>query len=108
MKNARLFIIIGIALLICLQYNLWFSQNGLLSSHHINHGMAHLSKKNKKLMAKNNSLKEDIHALKHDPSAIAKKARENFGMIKKGETYYNIVGDHQDSVPGAQTDDGDI
>jgi len=92
MSNTRLFIIVGVILLIFLQYNLWFSQNGLLSSHHINNHMVALSKKNQELESKNNNLKNDIHALKHDPNAIAKKARENFGMIKKGETYYNIVG----------------
>lgn len=98
MKQYHILIIIGVILFILLQYNLWFSQNGIMSSHYLAHTMQHVKAENQNIEDKNNQLKEDIQQLKHNPSAIAAKARENFGMIKPGETYYNIVGDHDNKI----------
>ena len=92
MKNRRFFIIIGVIIFLLLQYSLWFSQNGLWSAHHLTQDMAALKNENKKISDENDGLKNNIQALKHDPNVIAEKARENFGMIKPGETYYDIVG----------------
>jgi cell division protein FtsB len=98
MKNRRFFIILGIILFFLLQYSLWFSQNGLVSSHHLTQLMSALKAKNKALFDQNNGLKNDIFTLEHDPNVISKKARENFGMIKPGETYYDIVGSASDDA----------
>ena len=96
MKNRRFFIIIGVILFLLLQYSLWLSQNGLFSAHHLTQAMAQLKSENKKIVDENEALQNEIQALKHDPNVIAEKARENFGMIKPGETYYDIVGGSSD------------
>jgi cell division protein FtsB len=109
MKQNTMIVIIGIVLLILLQYNLWFSKNGLWSSHHLTQQMSALKQKNEQLTGKNNQLKADIQALKKDPNVIAEKARENFGMIKPGETYYHIVGDDQSTpASGNSHHDGNV
>lgn len=89
----RWLLIVGIIVLLLLQYSLWFSPNGILSSYRLKHKMHDLKQQNSAITKKNNQLKQDIEQLKHDPAAVAKKARDNFGMIQKNETYYDIVGD---------------
>jgi cell division protein FtsB len=87
----RIAMIILIVLLIWLQYELWFAHNGLLSSHKLHHQMILQHEKNQIAEKRNQKLMKDIHDLKNDPDVIAAQARRNFGMVKKGETYYAIV-----------------
>ena len=88
----RIFLIVGIILLLLLQYNLWFSHNGLISAHHLKTHIEAQKADNKKVEQQNSQLSSDIKALKQNSSVIATKARNNFGMIHKGDTYYDIVG----------------
>ena len=98
MMNRQVMIVVGVIFFLLLQYSLWFSQNRLLSAHHLTQDMTQLKNINKAESDSNDGLKNDIQALKHDPNIIAEKARQNFGMIKSVETYYDIVGGASDDT----------
>lgn len=92
MQRMPIVLVAAVILLLALQYSLWFSPNGLLHVHRLEHDMSILREKNKALAKSNHQLANDVHRLKHDPTMIAQKARDNYAMIKPGETYYNLVG----------------
>lgn len=49
-----------------------------------------LSREIKSLVGENDRLREEIHALRTDPTAIEKIAREELGMVKDGELVYRF------------------
>lgn len=80
-----------VLLLIWLQYELWFAHGGLVNAHHLHHAIMQQHAANIQAEKRNQQLINDVHALKDNPDVIAAKARHNFGMVNKGETYYDIV-----------------
>ena len=74
-----------------LQYTLWCSAGGLLKVHRLNQAIGQLVQQNTRLNDRNTILKADIHSLKTGTGAIEERARNELGMIKKGEVFYQIV-----------------
>ena len=50
--------------------------------------------KNQTLRQRNTILSAGIDALKHNNDIVAKKARNELGMVKQGEQFYQIVQSH--------------
>ena len=80
-----------VVLLLLLQYELWFANGGLISAHRIKHSLAKQQKVNAKLKKRNMVLSADIKDLKSGNKSIEERARNDLGMIKKGETFYQVV-----------------
>lgn len=85
--------IIGIliALFILLQYQLWFSSGGVISVYHLNKNIHQQILENKTFANRNAALEADIDDLKNSNEAIEERARNDLGMIKKGEIFYQVV-----------------
>lgn len=82
-----------LVLLVLLQYEFWFSEGGIQTVWQLQKDIAKQKAVNAQLEKQNDALASNIHALKHDSSAIESRARNELGMIKKGETFYQVVGD---------------
>lgn len=80
-----------VALFILLQYELWLADGGLLTTYHLHHDVQIQRAKNEKLLNRNQVLVADIKNLKQGDEAIEERARNDLGMIKKGETFYQVV-----------------
>lgn len=93
MKNfsVRLLSLLLIILLVYLQYHLWFSDTGILEVRDLKTNIASLQAENASLKQTNTKLWFQIDRLKHNREATEEKARNELGMIKKGETYYQFV-----------------
>jgi cell division protein FtsB len=52
--------------------------------------IADLSERNKKLAAENQKLSREIEALRTDPQALERAAREELGFIKPGEIVLHL------------------
>jgi cell division protein FtsB len=87
----RPFFIILIILFFILQYELWFSSGGLVQIWQLRKTMANLNLQNEQLRARNAILEADVNDLKQGNEAIEERARNNLGMIKKGETFYQVA-----------------
>jgi cell division protein FtsB len=85
------FIIILVALFLLLQYELWFSHGGIKSIMHMNDSIAVQQAQNHKAADRNKALVSDIRDLKSGNEAIEERARNNLGLVKKGETFYQVV-----------------
>lgn len=89
MKNA---IMVSLAaLFLLLQYQLWFAGGGLFSAWRLNHAIQVQQTKNSALNDQNQHLSAKVNDLKSDSQSVEAEARSDLGMIKKGETFYQVV-----------------
>lgn len=90
-----------VALVICfvlLQRELWFSTGGLPHGWQLAAQVRQEQRANAALRKSNARHQEEIKNLKHGTSAVEEHAREDLGLVKKGETFYQIV-----RAPGTAT-----
>ncbi len=88
-KRSHRIILIVILLLVFFFAYLFFS--GYLDLRKVGQRLAIMEEENKKLAQENKRLEEEIKALEGDPFYIEKIAREELGMVKKGEVVYEII-----------------
>ena len=85
-------IITGLAILfVVLQYQLWFANGSLLSAWKMQRTIEKRAVENATLEKRNDRLKMDIQDLKHGQRSLEESARSDLGMIKKDETFYQVV-----------------
>lgn len=80
-----------LVLLLLLQYEFWFSDGGVKTVWKIQNDINKQQKVNAQLDKRNQVLIAEIKDLQSGNSAIEARARNNLGMIKKGEVFYQIV-----------------
>ncbi len=83
--------LILISLLVLLQYKLWLAPGGVAETWQLNKSILQLNNENQQAAAKNAALLADVKDLKEGNEAIEERARTELGMIKQGETFYQIV-----------------
>ncbi|OGO92775.1 MAG: cell division protein FtsB [Coxiella sp. RIFCSPHIGHO2_12_FULL_42_15] len=79
------------ALLVLLQYELWFADGGLFGAYHLQQEVAQKVVLNKQLKQRNEMMLANIEDLKQGKEVLEEHARYDLGMIKKGEVFYQIV-----------------
>lgn len=77
--------------LILLQYRLWFEAGGIRDMLHLKKMLAAQAIENENLKKRNDELLFQIRRLQNSSDAVESRARNELGMIKKGETFYQIV-----------------
>jgi len=78
-------------LLLLLQYRLWFSHDGLPSVLHLYRSVEIQRQDNAILEERNQVLTAEVHDLKSGLDALEERARSELGMIKSGETFFQII-----------------
>ena len=84
-------IAILIVLLLILQYKLWFGDGNMREVWKLQAAIEEQKKENEKLRERNAALEAEVEDLKQGMEAIEERARSELGMIKKGETFYQII-----------------
>jgi cell division protein FtsB len=74
-----------------LQYRLWLEPGGILDMLYLKKHLAQESQENVQLKKRNEALKHQVLYLQKNQNAIESRARQELGMIKKGETFYQVV-----------------
>jgi len=74
-----------------LQYRLWFGKNSVADFMIMKKEVALQITYNANLRQRNGLLKADIHDLKIGLEAAEERARNELGLIKRGETFYRIL-----------------
>jgi cell division protein FtsB len=87
----RLIIIAMVALFVLLQYEFWFAKGSVISAWKLKDHISTQQAKNDQLKQRNDAIRADIVDLKSGNKAIEERARSELGMVKKGETFYQIV-----------------
>jgi cell division protein FtsB len=78
-------------LLIALQLKLWTGEGGMREVQSLRAHVAEQKAENDKLKARNDALSADVQDLKEGRDAIESRARSELGLIKPGETFYQVV-----------------
>ena len=76
-----------VALLVGLQYPLWYGKGGLLRVGELERQLAEQRELNQKLEARNASLEAEVRDLKAGYEAIEERARYELGLVKEGEVF---------------------
>jgi cell division protein FtsB len=80
-----------IAALLTLQWKLWVGEDGMREVHALRANVARLRSENDHLKRRNQALEADVKDLKHNGQAVESRARSELGLIKPGETFYQVV-----------------
>lgn len=91
MSRFKLLPILFVLLLIFLQYRLWFEPGGILEMMTLKKEVTQKMQENDKLKKRNDALIIQVQNLQKDKDAVEVRARRELGMIKKGETFYQVV-----------------
>jgi cell division protein FtsB len=87
----RLLILGLIFLGVVLSYQFLFSDGGVISAWKLKDHVAVAQAQNHVLEQRNDAIRADINDLKSGNAAIEERARNDLGMVKKGETFYQVV-----------------
>jgi len=78
-------------LLIALQVKLWTGQGGVREVWRLQHRVGEQKAENAKLKTRNETLQAEVDDLKHGDEAVEERARSELGLLKPGETFYQVV-----------------
>lgn len=78
-------------LLLSLQYRLWVGDGSLAEVWDLYQQVEIQREENQSLRERNQALEAEVQDLKQGLGAIEERAREELGMIKEGETFYQII-----------------
>lgn len=87
----KIVVAIVVAFILFLQYEFWFAKGSMLTVWHLKHNIAQQQQTNQQLKERNDALVADINNLKEGNEAVEERARNELGMVKKGETFYQVV-----------------
>ena len=80
-----------LVLLVLSQYRLWIGDGSLADVWNTYRQVSAQQQENQRLLERNQALQAEVKDLKQGLDAIEERAREELGMIKDGETFYQIV-----------------
>jgi cell division protein FtsB len=97
----RLLILILAAAVIMLQIRLWLSDDGFREVWRLTALVEQRTVENRRLAERNAELKAEVQDLKQGQEASEELARTELGMLRHGETFYQIVPSHKPAEPAA-------
>ena len=101
-RGLGLAILVLLGLLAWLQYRLWLGPGGKRDVKALAAQVEAQESRNAELRQRNDALHAEVRDLKDPASggaAIEERARDEFGLIKPGETFYRVVDDRPRPAP---------
>ncbi len=84
-------------LLLVSQYRLWFADEGSMAElHRLEQEIERQQAFNRELEARNARLEQEVIELQQGLETVEERARRDLGMIREGETYYQVVDEEAD------------
>jgi cell division protein FtsB len=81
-----------VALILLLQWPLWFGKGGWLKVREVDRQLAAQREANQRLEARNAGLEAEVRDLKTGLDAIEERARFELGLIRQDEIYVQVPG----------------
>lgn len=78
-------------LLLVLQYPLWLGDGGILALWKLKQEISVQKLENSSLKERNLALEAEVRDLKEGYEALEERARAELGMVRRGETLYQII-----------------
>jgi cell division protein FtsB len=80
-----------IFLLAMLQFRLWVGEGSVAEVRELKRQIAAQQLELEQLQQRNEALRAEVQSLKEDDAAIEARARRELGMIREGETYFQLI-----------------
>lgn len=74
-----------------LQFKLWVGDGSLAEVRYLENQIEQQSQENQALLERNERLQAEVHDLKSGKEALEERARNELGMVRKGETFFYLV-----------------
>lgn len=87
-----------------MQYRLWFAEGSLAEQHRLQLQVEEQTRINSELQARNAVLEREVLELQTGNKGVEQRAREQLGLVREGETFYQVV-DTPEDKPMAAPDD---
>jgi len=100
---ARLIVLLLVGLIAALQYGLWLGKGSWLRVWEIDRQIAGQRRTNDGLMARNAALEAEVRDLKEGLGAIEERARNELGMIRHDEVFFQVLDRKGTTVEPAST-----
>lgn len=97
----KVLIAILLVLFLLLQYKLWLGDGGFREVGRLEERVAEQIENNQLLMQRNNELQAEVDDLRVRLDAVEERARNELGLIKEDEEFYQVV-----PPPPGQADGG--
>tara|TARA_B100000676_G_C17703265_1_gene642412 strand:+ start:192 stop:494 length:303 start_codon:yes stop_codon:yes gene_type:complete len=78
-------------ILVGLQFRLWVGEGSLAEMRSLKSQLQQQTQQLQELQKINKSLQAELRSLKNNDSAFEARARRELGMIKEGETYFQLI-----------------
>jgi cell division protein FtsB len=102
--NPRLLTAALLIILLLLQWPVWFGKGGWFKVWERERELATVERANEERRLRNTAMEADVRDLKDGTGAIEERARQELGMIKKGEVFVQVLpADKALTAPGAQS-----
>ncbi|MBS7663445.1 cell division protein FtsB [Pseudomonas lalucatii] len=80
-----------VVLLAGLQYRLWVGEGSLAQATELKRQIAEQQGENRRLLERNRILEAEVLELKKGMETVEERARHELGMVREGETLYQLV-----------------
>jgi cell division protein FtsB len=87
----RLVTVVLVALLVLIQYPLWWGHGGWLRVHELREALDAQAQKNANEKLRNERIEGEVQDLQGGTSAVEERARYEMGMVKDGEVFVQFV-----------------
>lgn len=95
----RVLAIVLLVLLLALQYTYWFGDGGFRELHWLRTQVAAQEAENALLERRNQALAAEVEDLKQGDAVVEEHAREDLGLIREGEVFYQVVSPRRGTAP---------
>ena len=90
--SVRSLIALLVTIFVYLQFKLWVGDGSYSEVHRLKDAIGQQQLENQKAIERNLALGGEVKDLKQGLTAVEERARSELGMIKEGETFFQIVG----------------
>jgi cell division protein FtsB len=90
-SDVKIIFYLLIGILLGLQYPLWLGDGGVLALWKLKQEIAVQKLENSGLKERNLALEAEVRDLKEGYEALEERARAELGMVRRGETLYQII-----------------
>lgn len=93
-----------VLLIVLIQYPLWLGKGGWLRAWEVDRQVEIQQAKNRQLEVRNGALAAEVRDLKQGSEAIEERARQELGMLRPDEVFYQFVPDKTRRKSGSEPD----
>ncbi len=87
----RLLFVLLLAMFLVLQYRLWVGQGSQAEVHRLNQQISKQQARLLEITERNERLRAEVESLRNGVDAVEARARSDLGMIKEGETFFQVI-----------------